>query len=154
MPRECTSHATHTATHCDILQHTASHYTTLHHTTSHATWMHESCDTYEAVCCSVLQCAAVCCSVLQCVAVCCSVLQCVAVCCSVLQHMNTWVTQHAWTSHVSHTNVKCLTHICARRFVCIYGVPIMSRLLQIIDDILLQNIVSFIGLFCKRDLLF
>jgi len=32
-----------------------------------------------------------------------------------------------------------------------YGVATISRLLEIVGS-LLQNIVSFIGLFCKRDL--
>ena len=36
---------------------------------------------------------------------------------------------------------------------CYYGVALISRLLQKYKS-LLQNIVSFIGLFCKRDLSF
>jgi len=51
------------------------------------------------------------------------------------------VTPHIWMNGLSHT--------CTFAFFC-YGVATISRLLKIVG--LLQNIVSFIGLFCKRDL--
>jgi len=76
-------------------------------------------------------CVAVCCSVLQCVAVCCSVLQCVAV----THTRDTWHERSRDTWHVWHSIWGWL------RLVA----PSNCRSL-------LQNIVSFVGLFCKRDL--
>ena len=67
-------------------------------------------------------------SVLQCVAACCSVLQCVAACCSVLQ------LQCDAVSYVgdSDRNVRRAAICCSCS--------------------VLQNMVSFLGLFYKRDL--
>ena len=97
-----------------------------------------------AACCSVLQCVAACCCWLQCVVVsyiavsyvgdsvdvaaCCSVLQCVAACCSVLQ------LQCDAVSYVgdSDRNVRRAAICCSCS--------------------VLQNMVSFLGLFYKRDL--
>ena len=115
-----------------------------------------------AVCCSMLQCVAVCCSVLQCVAMCCRVLPCVAVCCSALQcvalcgSVSWYIYIYEWCAfgclilHYIYTH----THI----HIYIYRVSIHTCMngahghacLCISGD--LPNIVSFIGLFCKRDL--
>ena len=63
-------------------------------------------------------------------------LQGVAVCCSVLQR------------------VGCIAAIHSEvRVIFDYGVATISRLLKFVG-LFLQNIVSLIGLFCKRDLYF
>jgi len=118
-------------------------------------------DRWEPNCCSVLQCVAamlqcvaamcmrcrrhlkivenhtavVCCSVLQSVAVCCRVLQSVAVCCRVLQCVA------AMCPPPPHCVLRCL----GMGWLHLVGSIKLYRCF-------LQNTVSFIGLFCKRDL--
>jgi len=55
-------------------------------------------------------------------------------------HTYEWAMSHIWMSHVTHVNESC------------YGVATMSRLIKITGSIL-QNIIPFRGLFCKRALL-
>ena len=126
-------------------------------------------------CGSILCCGWLAYCVLQWVAVSCSVLQCVAVCCSVLWMTSIlccdWVvecvaiewcivlclcTPRAPTSPLpgERPNILRMYYISFIMVVyCVameYGVATISRLLKIIG--LLCRIVSFIGLFCKRDL--
>jgi len=114
------------------------------------------------------------------VAVCYSGLQCVAVCCSApsieamweahqlvknslvtqplhLRGISRFVFKRFWVSFGKDAGL--LWQSCWDSFECRwdsvdsdYGVATISGLLQIIC--LLQNIISFIGLFCKRDLSF
>ena len=109
-----------------------------------------------------LQCDAVWCSVLQCVAVCCSVLQCVAVCCSVLQSVWSYdliqILSRPCLHLISDTNeVGSVVRLWLEKYTCIQ-IGWSVRSYDLIRDYvklyksLLQNIVSLIGLFCKRDL--
>jgi len=74
-----------------------------------------------------------------------SALQCVVACCSVL--------------HASVTNLGCQiaqvptteSSLRITNDLSLYGVASISSIDKI-TDLLLQNIVSFIGLFCKRNL--
>jgi len=60
-----------------------------------------------------------------------------------------YIYTHTYTC-VFHIHTYLDTSIHGYICICTYGVATISRLLKIIG--LLQNIVSFIGLFCKRDL--
>jgi len=53
---------------------------------------------------------------------------------------------------MTHLKGPTMTHFKVSRITFDrYGVATMSRLLKIVG-LFLQNIVSFVGLFCKRDL--
>jgi len=132
----------------------------------------------QVVCCSVLQCkkcphtrvfAAVCCSVLQRVAVCSRDIsrkkKCVLtrMCVhshtipSLLKNPETWLSCWISKKKNSHTQLnlkKNNSHVLTRMYV--HSHTTLSLLLSIMfllsDRSFLQNIVSFIGLFCKSDL--
>jgi len=137
-----------------------------------------------AVCCSVLQSATECCSVLHLnvrlvgvtqdaasVAVCCSVLQCVAVCCSVLQCVAVECSHSRCDTYWRSTCVWCVSHTCLC-VLCVSDITSVSwtytcwnwHVLNLTRRrrsntlsyyrSLLQNIVSFKGLFCSRNLSF
>ena len=85
---------------------------------------------------------AVCCSVLQCVAVCCSVLQCVAVCCSP-NRISFRIPLTISSLVFSGTGCIRCHNVCG---------AITVRVHACVGRSILQNRVSFMGLFCKRDL--
>jgi len=133
-----------------------------------------------AVCCSVLQCVAVYCSVLQWVAVRCSVLRMRVLCHFTGFARLVWVTskclQHTAThcNTLQHTTSKCLPTTCRRPIAylifihhCPQKSPINSGSFVETDlqlkasyglpppySVLIQShlYISFLGLFCKRDL--
>ena len=99
-----------------------------------------------AACYGVLQCVAVCYGVLQCVAVCCSVLQGAAVCCNALQ----CVAACSALQSVSKSQQKSQSLYRHRPPIeCMGWLRLVGSLNY---RSLLENIVSFIGLFCNRDL--
>jgi len=125
-----------------------------------------------ASCCSVLQRVAACCSVLQCVVLCCRVLQCFATCCSALQCVagsQNPQNRAFWSRHqllvekcvahntVQHSATQCNTH--RQSSVLVYASTACAKARRrkvgsLNYRSLLQNIVSFKGLFCKIDLYF
>ena len=129
-----------------------------------------------AVCCNVLQCVAVCCIVLQCVgelqyvAVCCSVvMQCVAVSCNVLQRAAACCSVLQCRYAVCCSILQCVAvcysgssiHISSAKkkkhkipYVTLMVMVWLSFVGSLNDRSLLQNIVSFIRLFSKRDIRF
>jgi len=106
----------------------------------------------------VLQCVVVCCSELQCGVVCCSVLHCVAVCRSVWQCVA--VRGSAWQCvAVCCSVLQCVAVVDSAFVGCVFSWLVVRSYEQITMVMceknyrsLLQNIVSFIGLFCKRDI--
>jgi len=124
---------------------------------------------------SHVQCVAVCCSVLQCVAVCCSVLQCVAVLKNpvlnmkyltevqpiasgvsfnhILQPQSNWSLFHgSWQKRRTELDNWSKLEFGERTLHMQKTVWHSTRHSLHVSRFLLQNIVSFIGLFCKRDL--
>jgi len=119
----------------------------------------------------VLQCVALCCFVLQCVAVTMysdcrsvlkvraivSVMQCVGVCCkcvavTVYSDCRSALKVRAIVSD-DRFGAQAPIHQSLKQLPVTYGAATISRLLKIIG-LFFQNIVFFIGLFCKRDLYF
>jgi len=131
-----------------------------------------------AVCCSVLQfsivillhslhffhspfasmgsvfgvhCVAVRCSVLQFVAVCCS-----TVCCSVLQHfLRCCAALNCCTTSLWQSSAVCsvilISFILSRMHVCSPPFVLIELAHGTQSSVCVLNVVSFLGLFCKRD---
>ena len=165
------THLQHTATHCNTLQHTATHDNTLRHTATHCNTLQHT-----ATHCNTLPHAATHCTTLQHTATHCNTLQ------HTTQHLqHTCNTPASHLQHTCNT-YRCGTVTTTSR-VCIslrltgiffflgpfpfspppFFPPHDSRKIRLtillrisrfsIYKSLLQNMFSFIGLFCKRDLL-
>jgi len=101
---------------------TATHCNTLHHIATHSNTLH-----HIATHCNTLQHSATYCNILHHTASHCITLQHTATHCNTLQHTDTGSTRFLYT-----------------------GAASISRILKNYMS-LLQNTISFIGLFCKRD---
>jgi len=131
----------HTATHCNTLQHTATHCTTLQHTATH-------------------------CNTLQHTATHCNTLQHTATHCNTLQHTATHCNSCDSWRGVSTVSTVTFCHTSWLLTTVTFSSCVVTSLDEVNSHLLptqqalqnytslLQNIVSFIGLFCKRDLQF
>jgi len=98
--------------------------------------------------------------VLQCAAVCCSVLQCVAVCCSVCNVTGSYLFLSPSVSLAVFLPLSLSLSLCVScthmTWLIWHDLQLVMGWLRLVGFLkyrsLLQNIVSFIGLFCKRDL--